>query len=495
MSDAVSACLMVPLYLFEGYCLRLLYRAFLPPKLGQRPGADWAVCCVWTAIRFGCFWLLPGDGSSRVLLAKLFLYAALLWLFSFGWYRGTVLLKSFLVTLFLSVYVLSFLAAYSLIYIGHWLVDLLTHFFERGALTPEVFLQLVQASVVFAVFAVEVAQAVLLFITLRNIVRKYCREKRRLIKKEIFYYTLPATAGILVAVLMRFLFVTVEKDGQVLLYETHPALYIVVPLLALVLLAAIVFSFHLYQNLLSLHEERSEKLLLEHQVMQLQNSILEMERLYDGIRSIKHDMKNHMATLQHLLWQNGWLKSDATEIAHYFADMEQAVHQLDDQIHTGNPVTDVVINSKFKCAQEKVKNIRLDADEFIFTAAASFKPYDLGILLNNALDNAIEANFRLRQKRPDAAAYISVRSFWKGRMYFIEIKNSCDGTLSIDEQTGYPASAKPERELHGFGLRNIKSCALKYAGDLDISVEGETFLLSVMLQDSEKTKRKGEENS
>ncbi len=45
-------------------------------------------------------------------------------------------------------------------------------------------------------------------------------------------------------------------------------------------------------------EERAEKIVLENQITQMQSFMAEMEHLYDGIRSVKHDMKNHTAVLQ-----------------------------------------------------------------------------------------------------------------------------------------------------------------------------------------------------
>ncbi len=51
----------------------------------------------------------------------------------------------------------------------------------------------------------------------------------------------------------------------------------------------------------ALQEERAEKIILENQIAQMQSSMVKMDHLYDGIRSVKHDMKNHMAVLQNLI--------------------------------------------------------------------------------------------------------------------------------------------------------------------------------------------------
>ena len=209
----------------------------------------------------------------------------------------------------------------------------------------------------------------------------------------------------------------------------------------------------------------------------------EMEHLYDGIRSVKHDMKNNMEVLQNLL-QRKYLSnvSEDDEIKQYFDGMYYAVEQLDNRIHTGNAVSDAVINSKFRYAEKEIKNIMLNADDFILPDNINIQAYDIGIILNNGLDNAIEACKKMRIKYPVSETFISVKSFRKRNMFFIEIENSFDGILKIDKDSGYPVSTKEESKSHGIGLRNIRNCSKKYAGDIDCIVEDKKFILSVMLK-------------
>ena len=273
---------------------------------------------------------------------------------------------------------------------------------------------------------------------------------------------------------------TVADGVTVLLYERHPVLYIIVPMIALVLLGAIVFSFRIYQNLVALQEERAEKIILENQITQMQSSMVEMEHLYDGIRSVKHDMKNHMAVLQNLIQKR--YSGEDEEIRQYFEGMRQSVEQIDSRVHTGNAVSDAVVGSKFRYAAKKVKGIKLDASKFVLTDAVTIKAYDMGIILNNGLDNAVEACMQMREKQPDAETYITIRSFRAKNMYFIEIENSFDGSALSRGDSGLPISTKKDKEVHGIGLKNIRKCAVKYGGDLDCIVEGNKFTLSVMVK-------------
>ena len=180
------------------------------------------------------------------------------------------------------------------------------------------------------------------------------------------------------------------------------------------------YGFRIYQDMAALQEERAEKIVLENQISQMQSSMVEMEHLYDGIRSVKHDMKNHMAVLQNLIQKR--YSGEDEEIRQYFEGMRQSVEQIDSRVHTGNAVSDAVVGSKFRYAAKKVKGIRLDASKFMLTDAVTIKAYDMGIILNNGLDNAVEACMQMREKQPDAEAHITIRSFKAKNMYFIEIE-------------------------------------------------------------------------
>ena len=478
MAEYIMGMLSIPLYLFEGYCIQFFFGRFTEPKLRRLRNAQWAAGIVWTLIRIADG-VLFRETDSAGLVAVLIFNTAVLFIFCAGWYKGNIPLKIFLVIQFIALRELAFWTGYSLLYIGNSLMDFLAQKAVNTVLMEYIPMALSVLACVSVVF-VEVIECVLLFASIKKIVSCYhCREKGRM-DKEVVFYLLPAVAGVLVAVLVRLLMIAVTDGVPVLLYDRHPALYLIIPMTALVLLGAIVFSFRIYQDMAVLQEERAEKIILENQITQMQSSMVEMEHLYDGIRSVRHDMKNHMAVLQNLIRKR--YSGEDEEIRQYFEDMCQSVEQLDSRVHTGNAVSDAVVGSKFRYAAKKVKGIRLDAKGFMLSDAVTIKAYDMGIILNNGLDNAVEACVRMREKQPDAEVYITIRSFRVKNMYFIEIENSFDGAALTREDSGLPISTKEDKEVHGIGLKNIRKCAVKYGGDMDCIVKGNRFILSVMVK-------------
>ena len=108
--------------------------------------------------------------------------------------------------------------------------------------------------------------------------------------------------------------------------------------------------------------------------------------------------------------------------------------------------------------------------------------YDIGVILGNALDNAIEACRKLKEKEPEAKAFIRLSSIQKDRLLIFKIENSFDGKLKRKRQTGLPETDKADKKIHGIGLANIKNTAEKYQGTMGYKTDGRVFILSVMVK-------------
>jgi sensor histidine kinase YesM len=147
---------------------------------------------------------------------------------------------------------------------------------------------------------------------------------------------------------------------------------------------------------------------------------------------------------------------------------------------TGNAVSDIIIHQKY--LEAKNKEIEFSA-EFLYPFRLNIDAYDLAIILNNGLENAIEACEEVQEGN----RYIKLYAYVKGEMFFIEIENSfVTGHMVIDKNTLLPQSTKSHDGLHGMGLSNIQRCARKYFGDIDFQIlqneNNSKFNLTVMLQ-------------
>ena len=71
----------------------------------------------------------------------------------------------------------------------------------------------------------------------------------------------------------------------------------------------------------------------------------------------------------------------------------------------------------------------------------------------------------------------------------IEAANDFTGELLWDDSGEFPATNKPDKATHGMGLMNIRRCAQKYKGEINIQTTEENgqkrFLLTVMLYEKD----------
>ena len=262
------------------------------------------------------------------------------------------------------------------------------------------------------------------------------------------------------------------------LFGSHDLILLLFTLLSF---AAILVTTYVFRQWKNQQEEDIQREIFSAQITDLQNHISEVERLYRDLRSLRHDMGNHLMTLEQLY------DSGEYEAAEQYAEtLRKEIQNASGDIASGNPVTDVILSSKKKEMEEK--GIIFSCD-FHYPMTESVNSFDISIILNNALSNAIEAIER-EKSDSDRIAHISLSSNCRKNMYIIEVTNSFTGTLETDPISGLPRSSKSE-EGHGFGLVGIRHVARKYLGDIEISKEicegEERCVLRVMLQITEES--------
>ena len=192
-------------------------------------------------------------------------------------------------------------------------------------------------------------------------------------------------------------------------------------------------------------------------------------------------MKNTFAVIQRLSAGEG-----NGELQEYLSELNKGLEKLEVRFRTGNTVVDTLLNMKYHEAVRDVPDLRMDADKMLLPQEIEIHSYDIGVILGNAVDNAIEACRKLKAKEPGADAFIRISSLQKGKLLILKVENSFDGQLVRRRQGEFPVTDKADRENHGIGLANIKSTADKYQGTMDFKVKGRVFILSVMMKNEKE---------
>lgn len=479
MADVLYATLTV----FQGYCLQYFFGSFLETRMRSR----WIglyVAGLYAALRTAVEWCSPpGYEDYRVAAGTLALSLCILSALAVCFYKAFRPVTVFLVVSFQALLDISrYVAVILLNAVDGRVLDIINWCAGKGMLSSEkTFGMAVKIGVAGTQLIQYAGIALLLYFSLRKIVRAF-REKDYFISRtELLFILAPSAVGLMICMLLRIIMITLEDGVPKMLYNIYPILVIVIPAILLLSLLSILYGVKLFQDMICWNREKSGRIVLENQISSLQEHMEEMERIYSGIRGMKHDMKNTLAVIQRLSAGEG-----GGELQEYLSELNRGLEKLEVWFRTGNTVVDTLLNMKYHEAVRDVPDLRLDADKLLFPQGIQIHSYDIGIILGNAVDNAIEACRKLKAEEPGADAFIRISSLQKGNLLILKVENSFDGRLVRRRQEEFQVTDKADRKSHGIGLANIKSTAEKYQGTMDFRVKDRVFILSVMMKNERR---------
>ncbi len=284
---------------------------------------------------------------------------------------------------------------------------------------------------------------------------------KRLITKEenikhnvLWVFLLPVAS-----VLIMFLFLKC-------CYQMNDNGFNVVTLITSVILAfANIAIFYIIDKQNELIETKEKLLFTEKHI---NNQVIHYQDLYkyqNEMRIFRHDIRNRLVSLI------GLLKQSQTEKA--ISEMESNLNWInemnDNIVNSGNPVIDAILQSKLRDAKEK----GIAIDIFIrFSADVEINEIELGIVLGNALDNAIEAV----EKVPDGGnKTIQFKLISTKDRISISIENPVKDNVDVNNLS----TTKLNKIFHGYGVERIKQIARKYDGFANFTCENSIFTANI----------------
>ena len=189
-----------------------------------------------------------------------------------------------------------------------------------------------------------------------------------------------------------------------------------------------------------------------------------LEKQNEELQLFVHDTKNHLSNL--------YIMADEPENAKEY--IKSFVKNIDSSNQIGkssNKLLDLIIRKYCLLCEKRgisfERNIHRSNLDFIDDT-------DLTSLLNNLLDNAVEAAGKSEKK------YISLGINDFSSMVHINVNNSCD-TKPISNN-GILISQKEDKGSHGYGHKSILRTVKKYSGDLhwDYEEDDREFAVSII---------------
>jgi signal transduction histidine kinase len=181
--------------------------------------------------------------------------------------------------------------------------------------------------------------------------------------------------------------------------------------------------------------------------------VAEIQRVYDENEKTRHEINKVINMASYLLEKDKI--EDAKNYLKEFA-VEKVV-QAEEVFYTDNVILNHLLNRKI----EQCNKMNIPVKCMINGVINGISDLDLHILIENLLDNAIEATQKLKEKN------ISIEIYANADSIGIMITNTSEH--SILQKNPNFHTTKKEAKGHGFGLQNVKDVVNKYHGKIEYS--------------------------
>ena len=180
----------------------------------------------------------------------------------------------------------------------------------------------------------------------------------------------------------------------------------------------------------------------------------DMAIVVNDLRSLRHDMNNHMSVLQGLLSMQEY-----DDAKNYLSTITEELAVANSFIFTDNKVLSVMLNNKIS----KAHQLGITFDTELLTSATPFSDSDLCAVVGNILENAIEAS----SKHEDPYIHFMMKK--TDKQFVIECQNNY--VVAPVFEKGNLVTTKSDKSYHGIGTKTIRSIVDSYHGITTFTVD------------------------
>lgn len=270
-------------------------------------------------------------------------------------------------------------------------------------------------------------------------------------------------AGILISCSV---LINITKAGNLTSSQESQLLIITVGLCAI----SAAVTICVYQMNLQ-HQKELENTKLLSRLQEEEAMLNRINELYDNNQILEHDLSRHFSILQGLLE-----KEDLTEAKSYVSRITQKQLFHNSYVYTSSHILNHVLNEK----AEQCKNLNIIYQVNVSGTIDQQLQVDLGIILSNLLDNAVEAECRLSSNH----RMILVQLQQNKGMYYITIKNYIE--TSVLDKNPSLLTSKSDKKHHGWGVKSVRKIVHSLDGICQQYEQDSYFVTTIILPNSAK---------
>ena len=284
------------------------------------------------------------------------------------------------------------------------------------------------------------------------------------------------------------LILRVKENGEIRLMDFIPL--IIIPALSIIVItllmyaaiqepfmqniifyaAGIVLLLNMVVYFLFVRIGQAEQMKTEMALLSLQNECMQerskdIENMYENVRALRHDMKNHLLSISSMA-----KTGDTDEIQRYAAELLREQSTNDRLVmFSGNHALDAIISSKSAAAKRAGVQLRA----VVTTSLTEFPPEDIVVIIGNALDNAIRA------AQESSGKTVDLHIQPQGAYSSILVAN--DVLRPVLTENPELNTTKKARMRHGFGIQNMRKAVERNQGMMRFYESNNRFVCDILL--------------
>lgn len=248
-------------------------------------------------------------------------------------------------------------------------------------------------------------------------------------------------------------------------YNISSELNTCVSIVSFILLFSIIITYILYGNTVKKDNELFE---LKNELSRIEvdeSYYLILEHQNEEMHTFAHDTKNHLSTIKYL--------ADDEQVDEYIDKIYSDLNKYSASGKTDNKILDIILNKySVLCEINKIEFYTV-----VKTANLNYiSSSDLSSLLNNMLDNALEAARKSKGKRIELSIN-RAQSF-----DVLTCTNSCD--VRPEAENHILKTTKEDKRFHGYGTKSMRKIVKKYNGTYkwDYNESAREFTTSIIFE-------------